>query len=396
MKLWSRITSKANYITFYYVLIIFASFVQMNGVVRADAGPIAKSSGGVADTGSTQRSSPGNSRQVDLPLDAGGQLQYSGTAIAGSRITIRIPGPLAAETTVRWVQVEGPTVALGDDTKPEIQFTIPPTAQKLGFEAVLKDSKGERTGRVTIPIRQAPSTNALAVHADAGDDQIGLVGHRMTLNGSRSSPRAEVRLRWFALGGPKVENGAQEESYYSFTPTVSGVYRFGLVAATIDADGEICIGDLDEVLVTVGEKPTVFGGSGAAGAGSGGLPVAAIDQILLGPSSISARETLDQVAGVFEAIATRTSLYTNFGELSSEMIRRLDAVIPADAQSRQFWSQNVFGPLSQYIVAEMLGSGLELRSPQGQQQALSSTQQDKLQKLFSLFAREIRSRTQVR
>ena len=108
------------------------------------------------------------------------------------------------------------------------------------------------------------------------------------------------------------------------------------------------------------------------------------------------RATVDQAAGVFEAIAARSSLYTSFADLSSELMRRLDAIIPTDPQWREFWSQGVFAPLTQHTVSEMLGVGLDLRTPQARNQGLSAVQQDKLQKLFSSYAREFRSRTQAR
>jgi len=299
------------------------------------------------------------------------------------------------DATFRWVQVEGPTVAIDDDTKSKIQLTIPPGAQHLSFLLDVKDAKGARTARVTIPIEPAANMAPPALRADAGDDQIGLVGRRITLNGSRSTPHSEATFRWFALAGPKVEKAIQESSYYSFTPTVPGVYRFGLVAAATNASGEISIADLDEVIVTVAEAPSAFAG-GAAGAISGGIPTAALDQMLQGPGGISGRATMDQAANIFDAIAARASLYTSFADLSSELMRRLDAIIPADQNWRQFWSQSVFAPLTQHTVSEMLSVGFDLRAPQAQYQGLNPVQQDKLQRLFSSYAREFRSRAQAR
>ena len=77
-------------------------------------------------------------------------------------------------------------------------------------------------------------------------------------------------------------------------------------------------------------------------------------------------------------------------------MRRLDAIIPADQNWRQFWSQAVFAPLSQHMASELLSVGLDLRAPQAQYQRLNPLQQDKIQELFSAYAREFRSRTQGR
>jgi hypothetical protein len=126
------------------------------------------------------------------------------------------------------------------------------------------------------------------------------------------------------------------------------------------------------------------------------VPTAAIDQMLKGPGGQAGRATLEQAAASFDAIAGRATLYTNFAELSSELMRRLDAIIPADPNWRQFWSQAVFAPLSEHLAGEMLASGVDLRTPQGQQQALGPKQQERIQKIFTLYAREFRSRSRNR
>jgi hypothetical protein len=372
-------------------LLLFVSLVGMAKPGRCDDGSTTKPAAAETASGGGEAPGPatlGTERQ--LPNVVTG-LRYSGTPTPGSRITIGLDGPVDPNATFRWVQVEGPTAAIDDDTKSKIQLTIPANAQNLGFVLALKDSTGERTARVTIPIQPSTNVSPSALRANAGDDQIGLVGRRITLNGSRSTPRAEVVLRWFALSGPKVENAIQESSYFSFMPTVPGVYRFGLVAAATNAADEVCIAEMDEVIVTVATMPSAF-----AGAASGGFPTAAIDQMLQGPGGISGRTTLDQAASVFEAINTRATLYTSFADLSSELMRRLDAIIPADQNWRQFWSQAVFAPLSQHMASELLSVGLDLRAPQAQYQRLNPLQQDKIQELFSAYAREFRSRTQGR
>lgn len=241
--------------------------------------------------------------------------------------------------------------------------------------------------RMTRPTAKPTATTPL--RADAGDDQIGLVGRRITVNGGRSTPRGELAYRWIPLAGPKMEQGAQEEGYYSFVPTASGIYRLGLVVASVDADG-VRISEVDEVVVTVGEIPSTVG------VGAPGVATAAIDQMLQGPGAAAGRSALEQAAGVFDAIAARASLYTNFDELSTEMMRRLDGVVPADPSWRQFWSQGIFAPLTQHLVSEMLAAGLDLRSPQGRAAPLGQAQQERLERLFSSYAREFRSKSLAR
>ena len=223
--------------------------------------------------------------------------------------------------------------------------------------------------------------------ADAGDDQIGLVGRKITLNASGSMPQGGIAYRWIALGGPKVNLPGRDGPYLAFTPTSPGIYRFGLVVAAVKGD-EALISDVDEVVVTVGELPS------AVGLGTAAIPSAAIEQMLQGPGGPAGRGTLEQAAGVFDAISSRASLYTNFGELSAEMSRRLDGVVPADPGWRNYWAQSVFAPLTQGVTQEMLTTGLDLRTPYGQGQPLAPAQQEKLQKLFASYAREFRSRAQ--
>jgi hypothetical protein len=337
----------------------------------------------------------------ERPANSAPDVRYNGTPTPGSRITIGLMTPPDPETSYQWSQVEGPPATIDDPTRPKIQVTIPTDARTLGFLLTMSDPKGRRTARFSIPVEQPIRRETRTpIRADAGDDQIGLVGRRITLNGSGSvTARERSASRWFQLGGPKVEQAVQENHFYTFTPTSPGVYRFGLVVASADASTSTSISEMDEVLVTVGELPTSFGGpvgGGVAAGIPGPLPMAALDQMIQGPGSIGARATLDQVAGVLESIATRTSLYTSFADLTSEMMRRLDGVIPADPNTRQFWAQGVFAPMTQHMVSEMLAVGLDLRMPQAQHQPLGAAQQDKLQKLFNYYSREFRSRTQAR
>jgi hypothetical protein len=327
-------------------------------------------------------------------------IQYKGTPRTGSRISVGLDGPLDPQASYHWVQIDGPPVIIEDETKPKIQLTVPAEAQSLTFLLTKTDARGQQTYRVTIPIQPPASPSSPATQmprADGGDDQIGLVGRRITLNGSRSWPPAGIVYRWIQLGGPRVEPGVQENAYFSFTPKLAGVYRFGLVVALASSGspGGVSISDVDEVVVTVGDLPP---GPGPLplGGGAGSPWTAALDQVMQGPGSSSARGTLEQAAGVFDSIAWRAALYTNFAELTSELTRRLEAIIPADPTWRQFWTLSVFAPMTQQLVAEMLGVGLDLRTPQGQQQGLNPLQQDRLEKLFSSYAREFRSRAQAR
>jgi hypothetical protein len=319
-----------------------------------------------------------------------GTLQYKGVPVPDAQITIEPEPSSDPDATYKWTQTEGPPVDLENAVGPKLQLTIPRDAHKLGFNLTIQDKLGTRRANVAIPVRAAVAPAASGPRADAGDDQIGLVGRKITLNGAGSMPRGRIAYRWLMLEGAKIDQPSQDGSYFAFTPEKPGIYRFGLVVASVES-GQVQVSDVDEVTVTVAEFPW----ASVAGVGSP-VPTAAIDQMLKGPGGQAGRATLEQAAASFDAIAGRATLYTNFAELSSELMRRLDAIIPADPNWRQFWSQAVFAPLSEHLAGEMLASGVDLRTPQGQQQALGPKQQERIQKIFTLYAREFRSRSRNR
>jgi hypothetical protein len=326
--------------------------------------------------------------------DEGAVVKYNGTPVAGSRITLGVEGTVAPGTSCRWVQVEGPPVSLGDATKPVVALTVPAGAEKLGFLLVLSNKGETRTIRVNVPIKAAVADPS-APMAEAGDDQVGLVGHRVTLRGECLTLADKVAYRWVQVSGPKMEKPSQDRSYFSFTPAAAGVYKFGLTVATVVNGSTPAISEMDEVQVTVGEPPT-SPGWGPSGVFSAAYPSPALDQALRAASGLATRPAMEQMAATFEAIAERSSLYSTFADLSAEMMRRLDAIAPADPAGRQLWSQAIFGPLSQHTAAELRAVGVELGHPQGLYQELNPAQKDKLRVLYGLYAREFRSRTQSR
>lgn len=316
------------------------------------------------------------------------QLKFNGTPTVGSRITLKLDGVSEPDTSYLWVQVEGPPVTIDDPTKPTIELTIPPKTERLGFEVVLKSNGATKTRRVTIPVGGAPDPNA--PKADAGDDTIGLAGHKVTLNGACRTPAGRVGYRWFQLAGPRIDQAVQDRAYYAFTPTAAGVYRFALVVATSVDGSAPAVSEPDEVVVNVGEPPVVSPVNPYAPTAPTANP---LDQAIRASRSFTNHETLDKVAGAFDSIAERATLYSSFAEMTSELMRRLDTVIPADPGSRQVWVQGVFAPLTQYTVGEMRSVGLELGYSQGFTQELNAVQKEKLRTLFSLYSREFRSRS---
>ena len=329
-----------------------------------------------------------------VPAVLSTEVECSAPPTPGAIVIIGLADPVPAGTTVRWTQVEGPAVAIEDPTTPRLKFTIPAGARSLGFLVAIGEGRGRRTVRVNIPVEVDVGRKLTgALSADAGDDQLGFAGRRITLRGSSS--REGVAFRWFQMGGPRIDRTLQDRSYFSFSPTIPGVYRFGLVVAVRNSGPLPEVSEPDEVVVTVGESPAVLG---VAPVGLGGRVVspAAIDSAMRATGGEDGRTLLNQVAEVFDTISQRVPLYDSFDYLTSEMMRRLDSVIPRDPGARQAWSQGIFTPLTQHMIGEMASVGLDLRFPQAQQQELTAAQKEKLQKLLAAYAREFSSRTEAR
>ena len=264
---------------------------------------------GSDNDGSTASRTPGNRGPTGVA-----DIKYKGTPTVGSRISVGLDTPVAAGTTCLWTQVEGPAVVLDDRSKPSINFIVPSGAEKLGFLLTLSDLSGEKTIRFDIPIQPSTETATTpGLIADAGDDLVGLVGHRTILNGSHRGDGEKVAYRWIQLGGPKVERSNQDRTYYTFTPALPGIYRFALIAASNSDGSAPMISEPDEVVVTVGSPP----GSET----SAGYTPPAVEQATRAARALASAEGLEQLAVTFEAISERSGMYKAFGEMSSEMMR---------------------------------------------------------------------------
>lgn len=324
----------------------------------------------------------------------------------GTRIELVIPADDAPGTRYRWMQMTGPSVAIDDPTKSTIAVTVPETSEPLLFLRVGSSREFVRIVRVEVPVGRAandskgpavskPSLAGSSVlRADAGDDQVGLVGHRVTLNGSRSSAAEKLVHRWIQLSGPQIVAPQQDRAFYSFIPSAPGVYRLALVVAN-----SASISEPDEVTVLVGVGPQ--GTAGALGSlaptqGAVANPAASVatpDQILRTavPNLPNGRVLAGQIAGEFKFLAGRASLYSSFADLQHDLGRRLDAVIPPDAAQRQAWAYVVFQPLTQYTTSQMLGLGLDIRQPSGMNGKLSDTQKDRIQEHLKALSEAFRA-----
>ncbi len=311
------------------------------------------------------------------------EVVYEGTPAPGRRVVVGPDGPFPDGTSFRWEQVEGPAVALDDPTAAQVRFIVPVGATRLGFLLTIRDDDGERTIRVTIPVTDETIVTATdpGPTADAGDDQIGLVGRQITLNGARSRPEGRVGFRWVPLSGPGITEANQDGPCFSFVPTAPGLYRFALVVGL-----ENRVSEPDEVQVEVGARPGL-------NPQSAGPPPPLARWLASAVASVpQGAETAARVAGAFEAIAQRMPLYTSYSEIQSELARRLEEAIPDEPARHDFSARQVFEPLSQVTGAELVAVGIDPRSPSALLQPLDATQRERIQIVYQGLAGAFRSR----
>ena len=339
-------------------------------VLRASTGP---------ETSQVDVATPGRPRVV---------ITYEGTASPGLRVVLNWLGSKAGDLKFQWKQIDGPQVALEGATTPTAWFIMPPGGASLRFVLVAINSAGVDLGTVTIipSGKTAKGPEVLMPRADAGDDQIGVVGRQITLNGVRSEPRGQISYRWIQIAGAPVRLAIEDQYIFSFVPETPGLYRFALV---VGHDGDVSLPDFVDVTVKgsdlVSSQPAE---SGAATASRTRL-IAAVAHS--GLASIDGGPALaPELVKAFESIADRTSLYGTFSELYSEMSRRLDSLIPPDEVRRRAWIDRFFAPLTSRLTAEMSLLGVDLLTKEGRSSPLSPAQQQKLAELFREIADGVR------
>jgi hypothetical protein len=243
------------------------------------------------------------------------------------------------------------------------------------------------TARLTVPIEgRAAVPKDPTLRADAGDDQVGLVGRMVTLNAIRSEPRGKIGYRWIQLGGPFVKLKLEDGYTYSFIPPAPGIYRFALVVATGSE-----ISEPSRVTVTVASN--VATGPSPSAETPGMEATEPIDE--LARAALAALEggpqAAEPLAEAFEGISERMDLYRSFSDVYSEMTRRLEAIVPQDPGHRAVWNERLFTPLSGRLVAALLAEGLDLRVPSGQSAPLSAGQRARLADLYRAMAEGFRT-----
>lgn len=331
------------------------------------------------------------------------EIQTESPPVPGARMVLEAGRGAPTGTRFRWVQTEGPPVTISDPLKPSIEITIPAGAEKLAFLLVSSNSEGVRIVRVLVPLPSEATRNSWGarssgkIKADAGDDQVGLVGHRVTLNGSRSRPGDGKSAHWLQIAGPPIVAPQSQGLFFSFIPASPGLYRFLLIIA-----GEGELSEPDEVSVLIGSPPTI-GGAILQPAPIEVQPPASPtvpnpEQIVAAalPRLQNGTRVASDVADVMEAVAERATLYECFAVLQDELRRRLDVVIPTEPVQRTLWTDGVFTPLTTYTAGYFLAAGLDLRQPQGLRQTLTPAQREQMRDHFQRLARSFRTVTASR
>jgi hypothetical protein len=320
--------------------------------------------------------------RVIAPLAKAG---YQGAASPGRRIVLSAEGSQGANLRYRWVQTQGPPVALETPDKPSTGLVVPQGASALGFSLVVSDPSGMDASALKVPVASGDgvSVSAAALKADAGDDQVAMVGHRVNLSGALSEPRGQVGYRWLQMSGPKVRLSFEEGSTFAFVPPLPGVYRFGLVVASGRE-----ISGADEVTVTVASPSASLGTTGLAPGDA--EPTTDLARRLLTSVRGGADVAVD-LAEVFDGTADRMDLYQSYAETFNEVSRRLEGVVPPDPAVRGTWSDRLFTPLTTRLIERMLPDGLDLRRPEGQNAELTLGQRARMAELFREVAEGFRA-----
>lgn len=361
------------------------------------------------------RSAPTASARLTLPENPSSPpplARFEGSGRPGSRIRL-VAQPPASEGRVRWVQVAGSPVALDDPESPSASFTMPGSSQPLEFVLIAGTAAHVKTDRLIVPVEAqsveaptrspAPATSSESLPiADAGDDQVGLIGHRITLNGAQSQPRDGVGYRWIQTQGPAISSSNQDGYIFSFTPDAAGLYRFALVVAQ---GGRISQPDSVDVLVGTA-PPASSAYTSPAYSPSATRPAPAFSPQYPSPSGpeqiqAQARSALLSIPGgptlaaplaeTFDAIAGRIDLYSSYADVFREMSMRLNPIIPQDPAQRAVWVERLFTPLTARLVERLRTEGLDLTRAEGQSAPLSASQKAALAEIYQAAAAGFRA-----
>jgi hypothetical protein len=311
--------------------------------------------------------------------------RLEGTPSPGLRVTLDGTGSSGGRMWYRWLQTQGPKVAIEDATSPEARFTVPTEASTLGFVLVVGNSTGVDARALSFEVEDPERDAAdLALKADAGDDQAAKVGRKVVLNGVRSEPRGKIRYRWVQAGGPKVSLRTSDGPTASFVPASPGSYQFALLVATMSG----AISEASTVTVTVG-------GSARAAVDGPSMAIDELARVSLSSIEGGARYA-DDLSKAFDTVADGMNTFRAFSDAINETTRRLDAVVPRDKERRAVWIEQLFSPLMAKLVAGLKDDGLDLTQPGAPAKTMTREQRTRLAEQFRYAAAGLRASKAMR
>ena len=304
----------------------------------------------------------------------------------GQSVTAKPHGPLPLLTSLAFAFLT--LVPASMARAQEERRSLVPVASLPPLEAITRERVRDHAVILTAedkteqPDSEEIPADALSLRADAGDDQIGLVGRQMTLNGSRSRPHDGLGYRWIQVGGPQVDSLVEDGRFLTFTPKVSGIYRFVLVVAS---GSRISRPDNVEVIVGVLDPSKAPGPVPQAATGSPVLSTEELARTALA-SIAGGPEAAESLAEILDAVAERMDLYETYADVFSEVSRRLEGGLPAEPAQRAVWARTLFLPLSARLVEQLRDVGLDLSRSEGAGQPLTQAQKGRLVEQFRTIA----------
>ncbi len=315
--------------------------------------------------------------------------RFEGTAAPGLKLTLNGAGSTGGRVWYRWIQTQGPQVAITNSEKVEATIIVPDETATLGFVLVVGNSAGVDARALVIEVEDLNrSAEEADLHADAGIDQTVGVGRRVVLDGKASEPRGRVRYRWVQTSGPKTTIQSTAGTTCSFVPEAAGDYQFVLLV--LGTTGLVS----EPAVVTVHAISSKNGRSGLAALS----PDMATDELTRQavaaiPGGANFAPGLTQA---LEAVADQIDSFKTYLEAATELTRRFDAVVPRDADRRDQWVNSFFKPWTARVAEAMKPTRIDLTLPEDQTKPLTKPQKARLADQFRLTGAGLRATTQIR
>jgi len=163
--------------------------------------------------------------------DAGSNQTVSPTQFPVHVVALASTDANGDAVTFNWIQISGAPVVLGGPTLPYPAFTAPtpsavfPPDNILTFEVTVSDGTNSTKSRAQVRVN---AVGNLAPTADAGRDQVAIVGSTVQLDGSLSRDPEGLPLGYQWTSTTPLNPMAGNIVNPTFVPTLPGLYTFTL------------------------------------------------------------------------------------------------------------------------------------------------------------------------